>query len=164
MRNLKFRTWDTEYKEFSEWTNRDPFFDTSNGKIFFWERTQKEDGSYDGDIILQDLGNRFILQQYTGLKDKNGKEIYEGDIVNFNEPTKLAENIYMSSLYVFDFYEGSFTRPYIYNSINGSKFVKMEAGALNPVGRAKLDDNQHFDWTKAEVLGNILSNPELIDR
>ena len=70
----------------------------------------------------------------------------------------------MASLYVFDFYEGSFTRPYIYNSINGSKFVRMEAGALNPVGRAKLDDNQHFDWTKAEILGNILSNPELIDR
>jgi hypothetical protein len=40
----------------------------------------------------------------------------------------------------------------------------MEAGALNPVGRAKLDGNPHFDWTKAEVLGNILSNPELIDR
>lgn len=108
--------------------------------------------------------NNYIIQQYTGLLDSNRNEIYEGDIVKFNEPTKLAEGVYMASLYVFDFYEGSFTRPYIYNSINGSKFVRMEAGALNPVGRAKLDDNQHFDWTKAEVLGNILSNPELIDR
>jgi hypothetical protein len=80
-RELKFRTWDRQNKEFAEWTNRDPFFDTSNGKIFFWERVRKEDGSYDGDIILQDYGDRFVLQQYTGLKDSKGNEIYEGDIL-----------------------------------------------------------------------------------
>jgi two-component system chemotaxis response regulator CheY len=41
-RVIKFRVWDTEYKEFSNWTNRDPFFDVSNGQLFFWERVQKE--------------------------------------------------------------------------------------------------------------------------
>lgn len=80
-RKIKFRTWDTQNKEYSEWTNRDPFFDTSHGQIFFWERVRKEDGSYDGDIILEDLNNRFILQQFTGLTDAEDKEIFEGDLL-----------------------------------------------------------------------------------
>jgi len=105
----------------------------------------------------------FVACQYTGLKNKDGKEIYEGDIVRFNEPFELSDGLFLSTLYVFEFYNGSFLRPYIYQSINGSKFINLGENKLNPTGRAKLEDNPHFDLTKAEIVGNIFETPFEID-
>jgi hypothetical protein len=136
-REIKFRTWDKQLKQFAEWTNRDPFFDTSHGQIFFWERVQREDGSYDGDIILQDYGDRFILQQYTGLKDKNGKEIYEGDICNAGMVTGPI-----------DFIIGGFSlasNPLI-------EFLPKDACIFSP--------DYDPSWIDVEVVGNVCENPD----
>jgi hypothetical protein len=136
-REIKFRTWDKQLKQFAEWTNRDPFFDTSHGQIFFWERVQREDGSYDGDIILQDYGDRFVLQQYTGLKDKNGKEIYEGDICNAGMVTGPIE-----------FIIGGFSlasNPLI-------EFLPKDACVFSP--------DYDPSWIDVEVVGNICEDPD----
>lgn len=133
MRKLKFRTWDNQLKEFAEWTNRDPFFSTTDSRIFFWERVKKEDGSYDGDVILEDYGNRFVLQQFTGLLDKNGVEIYEGDIMDcgYNGDDNIISEIHYSNEY--------------------SAFLIGE----NALWQGWLEE--------AKIIGNIYENKELLN-
>ena len=113
MREIKFRAWH----------KKDKFMHIVS-ELFF-----REGGFCD-----------FELMQYTGLKDKNGKEIYEGDIVNYT-----SINGKSIGKYVVEWYE--YKCGYILSGIN------------------KESELWNRDWEpmRAEITGNIYENPELTE-
>ena len=120
MREVKFRAWDEKYKEMEMMPrlHRKP-----DGTLW---------ASNDSDSTI------VPLMQFTGLLDRNGKEIYEGDIVK-------------SSAHHPDTYKVAFGDCHYYAMTMSGPFITIE-----------LDHFEDSTGCCLEVIGNIHQNPELL--
>lgn len=127
MRNIKFRIWDIQAKEIVKVPQLSFGDDGLSLTISVWLKTPQ---GYD--IVLV-VGENCNLMQFTGLFDKNGKEIYEGDVVSF-----------LSGKYEVIFKLGAFVL----------KSIKYPDACLGKFERTKN--------SQIEIIGNIYENPEIV--
>ena len=129
MREIKFRAWD---KAKQMWTN----YKSYDGTLYFMD---KNTGIWFG--RYNERYKDFDLMQYTGIKDINNVEIYEGDIV---ELSKKNSNFKDTAVVKFDENEASFVLETQENDYNVSYY------------------NYHKVYYR--VLGNIYENKELLEQ
>ena len=139
-REIKFRAWILTDDGTPLWKRK---IDAPDKWVMYpWDEIFFSDMSpvtgYDSEFPGLDYPDS-ILMEYTGLKDKNGKEIYEGDILS---------GYYQDSL---DYVEGVFTC-----SFESGCFVIGLPKGYHPC----LCDV--FPESQLEIIGNIYENPELI--
>ena len=148
MREIKFRAWDKAMN----WM----VYDVQNAYDGMWsdKNTDEINDHYNYVSTMQSFMNEkeFGFMQYTGLKDKNGVEIFEGDIVKFD-----ARSHYHPEVYAWE-YESK-----------GVGVIRFEMGGY--VLRGKEESHileslfgilMNYEEIELEIIGNIYEDPELL--
>lgn len=130
MREIKFRAWDGKSREI--------FYPADSNKPF---GENDEYWGYDWGIFNSSMerlrSSGAILMQYTGLKDRNGREIYEGDICRV--PARGVMKPWICEVK--------------YLEVNGSDDM-----GTNMIGFPRLDE-----YGLPEIIGNIYEHSYLLD-
>lgn len=158
MRTLKFRAWSKDYKDMVYDVGVTP------DQRACWEATPGvmvcEDECLEtlAEVINHEDAKNDVLMQYTGLKDKNGKEIYEHDVVNWwhnGKPREINRVIEWSDK----------------NWGYCLKFIRKDAEDYNPLdpvpGQLAWTEYGYLchainSTVELEVVGNVYENPNLL--
>lgn len=144
MREIKFRAWDKNNKQMCEVTHlkfsKCQYLNVGYRRLL--DRKMIDDNS----LLDEKMNGTCALMQYTGLKDKNDKEIYEGDVVRqYADCDEYGCDIYFRYLIEWD--------------------NEQLAYCGNEIQSKGLTNDRYYgtDMADYEIIGNIYENPELLE-
>lgn len=171
---LKFRVWDVVSERFV----------TRSSGGYGWPDSSEIKLNLDGELFVEEeygkeilSSSRYIIQQYTGLQDSDGKDIYEGDIIKtsyedpYGEEGALIHNYYEVLFYCGEFEINSAEYSI---GINGFCIKKIKTtsedhqyslGQIYPLAKEIKKRNYGafgLDAAKSEIVGNIFENKDLL--
>lgn len=125
MRDIKFRAWDKKEKKMI-WKK----------EYFTLQSALKEDISFFGFVANKYYIMDFEFMQFTGLHDKNGKEIYDGDILQLDNEKRVYWQVVQDN-------RNDFPRGWTIKSTH--------------------PQYSHPEVSRLEIIGNTYENPELLE-
>lgn len=152
-RPIKFRAWDIQGKKFIK---SDYFAIGLDGTLIQHNICYNDDpdDTWDDSWNEELDDEKYIIQQFTGLLDKNGREIYEGDIVKYKRCHSISieerKNVFTSKL--------------IEDGEEVGEIIFLLPGFSLSFDHKRYDDIECMPLAthRYEVIGNIFENPDLL--
>ena len=158
-REIKFRAWIFEENKMSfqdEWFSIWAFDGIQYADQGYWTNNMDASESHKEELRKKniEIKDEFVLMQYTGLKDKNGKEIYEGDIVKLDEAPDIIKGTEFHNMEDVSHHE-------IYWDNDRACFCDKRLEDGDSLA-GYLDGDISF-MSDCELVGNIYENAELLN-